>query len=68
MPGFWLKRQILLNLPSDNLEVYVADSIDFMVERVSFFLFVFNLRCENNDFISCCCCYHCSVVAVRIMW
>ena len=35
MPGFWLKRQILLNLPSENLEYNVANSIDFMVERVS---------------------------------
>lgn len=34
MPGFWLKRQILLNLPSDNLELNVANSVDFMVERV----------------------------------
>ena len=34
MPGFWLKRQILLNLPSDNLEGNVANSVDFMVERV----------------------------------
>lgn len=35
MPGFWLKRQILMNLPSEDLEVSVANSIDFMVERVS---------------------------------
>ena len=35
MPGFWLRRQILLNLPSDNLEANVANSVDFMVERVS---------------------------------
>ncbi len=35
MPGFWLKRQILLNLPCENLESHVANSIDFMVERVS---------------------------------
>ena len=34
MPAFLLKRQILMNLPSDNLEVEVANSIDFMVERV----------------------------------
>lgn len=34
MPGFMLKRQILINLPSENLEGNVADSIDFMVERV----------------------------------
>ena len=34
MPAFWLKRQILINLPSDNLESEVANSIDFMVERV----------------------------------
>lgn len=34
MPAFWLKRQILLNLPSDHLEAEVANSIDFMVERV----------------------------------
>ena len=39
MPGFLLKRQILMNLPSDNLEAEVANSIDFMVERVSDFLF-----------------------------
>jgi len=35
MPAFWLKRQILMNLPSENLEMHVANSIDFMVERVS---------------------------------
>jgi hypothetical protein len=35
MPGFWLKRQILMNLPSEDLELSVANSIDFMVERVS---------------------------------
>lgn len=34
MPGFWLKRQILLNLPSENLEYNVANSVDFMVERL----------------------------------
>ena len=34
MPAFLLKRQILINLPSDNLESDVANSIDFMVERV----------------------------------
>ena len=34
-PAFLLKRQILVNLPSDNLEQEVANSIDFMVERVS---------------------------------
>ena len=34
MPGFLLKRQILVNLPSDCLEARVANSIDFMVERV----------------------------------
>ena len=34
MPAFLLKRQILINLPSDNLERDVANSIDFMVERV----------------------------------
>ena len=37
MPGFWLKRQIMMNLPSEDLEVSVANSIDFMVERVSNF-------------------------------
>ena len=35
MPAFWLKRQIMLNLPSENLEYNVANSVDFMVERVS---------------------------------
>ena len=35
MPGFMLKRQIMMNLPSENLEAEVANSIDFMVERVS---------------------------------
>lgn len=34
MPAFMLKRQILINLPSDKLEMDVANSIDFMVERV----------------------------------
>lgn len=33
-PAFLLKRQILVNLPSDNLEQEVANSIDFMVERL----------------------------------
>lgn len=36
MPAFMLKRQILINLPSDKLEMDVANSIDFMVERVSY--------------------------------
>ena len=35
LPAFMLKRQILMNLPSENLEVEVAHSIDFMAERVS---------------------------------
>ena len=35
MPAFMLKRQILVNLPSEKLEMDVANSIDFMVERVS---------------------------------
>lgn len=35
MPGFWLRRQIMLNLPCENLEFNVANSVDFMVERVS---------------------------------
>lgn len=34
MPAFMLKRQILVNLPSENLEGNVANSIDFMVERL----------------------------------
>ena len=34
MPAFWLKRQIMANLPTENLEGSVANSIDFMVERV----------------------------------
>ena len=35
MPAFLLKRQVLVNLPTDNLEPEVAKSIDFMVDRVS---------------------------------
>ena len=38
MPAFMLKRQILINLPSDKLEMDVANSIDFMVERVELLL------------------------------
>ena len=38
MPAFLLKRQILMNLPSEKLESEVANSIDFMVERVSKFI------------------------------
>ncbi|CAI8024061.1 Maspardin [Geodia barretti] len=34
MPAFLLKRQILMNLPSEKLESEVANSIDFMVERL----------------------------------
>lgn len=34
MPGFWLRRQIMLNLPCENLECNVANSVDFMVERL----------------------------------
>ncbi|XP_003387733.2 PREDICTED: maspardin-like [Amphimedon queenslandica] len=34
MPAFMLKRQILVNLPSEKLEMDVANSIDFMVERL----------------------------------
>jgi len=35
MPSFLLRRQVLVNLPTDNLEPQVARSIDFMVDRVS---------------------------------
>ena len=35
MPAFLLKRQIMMNLPCENLEPEVANSIDFMVERVN---------------------------------
>ena len=35
MPAFLLKRQVLVNLPTDNLDPDVAKSIDFMVDRVS---------------------------------
>ena len=35
MPTFLLKRQVLVNLPTDNLDPAVARSIDFMVDRVS---------------------------------
>lgn len=34
MPAFLLKRQIMTNLPTEKLEVSVANSIDFMVERL----------------------------------
>jgi maspardin len=34
MLAFMLKRQIMINLPSENLEIDVANSIDFMVERL----------------------------------
>ena len=36
MPAFLLKRQVLVNLPTDNLDPDVAKSIDFMVDRVGF--------------------------------
>ena len=35
MPTFLLKRQVLVNLPTDNLDPAVAKSIDFMVDRVN---------------------------------
>ena len=35
LPSFWLKRQILTSLPTQKVEHRIADSIDFMVERVS---------------------------------
>ena len=50
MPAFLLKRQILMNLPSDNLEVEVANSIDFMVERVSDCV-IFHLQMELQNMI-----------------
>lgn len=34
MPTFLLKRQVLINLPTDNLDPEVAKSIDFMVDRM----------------------------------
>ena len=40
MPAFLLKRQIMTNLPTEKLEVSVANSIDFMVERVRTHLLV----------------------------
>ncbi len=46
MPAFWLKRQIMLNLPSDNLEYNVANSVDFMVERVSWKTFERKMQME----------------------
>ena len=42
MPAFWLKRQLMLNLPTDNLEPGVAKSIDFMVDKVC------NVQCYTN--------------------
>ena len=46
MPAFLLKRQILMNLPSDNLEAEVANSIDFMAERVSTTLIYINIHLQ----------------------
>ena len=40
MPTFLLKRQVLVNLPTDNLDPAVARSIDFMVDRVSHYFFI----------------------------
>ena len=40
MPAFLLKRQVLVNLPTDNLEPEVAKSIDFMVDRVGLFCII----------------------------
>eukprot|EP00043_Microstomoeca_roanoka_P001343 m.32221 g.32221 ORF g.32221 m.32221 type:complete len:375 (+) comp10764_c1_seq1:174-1298(+) len=34
MPGFMLKRMLMMNFPSDNVTVEVADSIDFLVEQL----------------------------------
>ena len=48
MPAFVLKRQILINLPSDNLENDVANSIDFMVERVWLLYLVCNYYYINS--------------------
>ena len=48
MPGFLLKRQILLNLPCDNLEGYIADSIDFMVERVRLCVVYLSYKCNYS--------------------
>ena len=55
MPGFLLKRQILMNLPSEHLESEVAHSIDFMVERVcDYSLYV--LFCAVFSIIKCTAC------------
>jgi hypothetical protein len=35
MPGFALRRMLLENLPQGRVEREIADSIDFIVERVS---------------------------------
>ena len=43
-----LKRQILVNLPSENLENDVANSIDFMVERVRLLYLVYNYYYINS--------------------
>ena len=40
MPTFLLKRQVLVNLPTDNLDPPVARSIDFMVDRVSDYVYL----------------------------
>lgn len=48
MPGFMLKRMLLLNLPEDPQHSAVADSIDFVVEQVRFvycFSFSISLSC-----------------------
>lgn len=44
MPTFLLKRQVLVNLPTDNLEPQVATSIDFMVDKVSIHYMIIELK------------------------
>lgn len=44
MPTFLLKRQVLINLPTDNLDPEVAKSIDFMVDRVSLYNYIWLLK------------------------
>ena len=40
MPAFAIKRMLMANYTEEEVEAQIADSIDFMVERVSFWLWL----------------------------
>ena len=65
VPGFLLKRMVLANFKQQITDVGIADSVDFMVERVSARQLSFHIeQCRHGEHmrgvgdIQICCCTH----------